>query len=336
MAVIKGDNKDNRLKGPDDLFNPPYNEIYGLGGNDTIEGGFFAFNKMFGGSGNDSIIGGANEDTIYGGEGNDYLSLIVSKGGYLYGDEGSDTLYGGGGDSYLDGGEGADLMIGGDGANTYVVDNVNDVVVEDYVPFDGEFNPRDKIISYINITAQDLIEDIQLAGKANLSATGNGGDNMLIGNQGKNNLSGLSGNDTLDGGAKNDVLSGGFGNDRLIGGTGNDTLEGGKGADTFVFDAKLNSNKNVDSVVDLTSADFIELDRSVFKEFLSPGDLSKKQFVLGTAAQDSDDMIIYDRSTGSLFYDPDGSGEKAAVKFADLGEGTALKWSQIKIYDDLI
>jgi hypothetical protein len=43
MPVINGTDNPNKLVGKSDVFNPPYNEIYGFGGNDTVEGGFFAF-----------------------------------------------------------------------------------------------------------------------------------------------------------------------------------------------------------------------------------------------------------------------------------------------------
>ena len=44
----------------------------------------------------------------------------------------------------------------------------------------------------------------------------------------------------------------------------------------------------------------------------------------GTGAGDATDRIIYDNTTGDLFYDADGSGVCAQVKFAHVTPLTAL------------
>ena len=58
--------------------------------------------------------------------------------------------------------------------------------------------------------------------------------------------------------------------------------------------------------------------RIIFAALTTPGTLSAAEFHLGTAAHDFDDRIIFDAATGNLFYDRDGTGSAAAVRFAVL------------------
>ena len=62
-------------------------------------------------NGGDTLVGTSDDDVIYGLAGNDNLT-------------------GNGGNDRLDGGTGADTMLGGAGNDTYVVDNVEDTVLE--------------------------------------------------------------------------------------------------------------------------------------------------------------------------------------------------------------
>jgi serralysin len=57
---------------------------------------------------------------------------------------------------------------------------------------------------------------------------------------------------------------------------------------------------------------------------LAPGTLLASQFAIATAAIDADDRIIYNSTTGALYYDADGTGSGAQVQFAALGPGLAL------------
>jgi len=135
---------------------------------------------------------------------------------------------------------------------------------------------------------------------------------------------GSVGNDVIVGGAGKDRLGGGFGNDKLVGGYGNDTLTGGFGSDLFVFNAKLGTSKtdrsvNFDTVTDFNAAqDTIQLDNAVFRKLAKTGQLSSKYFVAGAKAKAKDDYIGYDKKTGILWYDADGSGKGAAIEIAVL------------------
>ena len=194
----------------DDVRNPQDIEAYeGTKHNDTL----------LGSSGNDVLIGRAGDDSLDGRQGNDVL----------IGDDGNETL---------NGGSGADTMTGGAGNDLYHVDNKDDRVIE------AAGGGTDRIHTSISIdltkekgSFYGNVENITMAGTANLRALGNSGNNTITGN---------SGNNTLTGRAGNDKLRGGEGNDTLKGDSGNDSLEGGVGADTFVFQKKFNRDVILD------------------------------------------------------------------------------------------
>ena len=63
--------------------------------------------------------------------------------------------------------------------------------------------------------------------------------------------------------------------------------------------------------------DSVQLDSAVFVG-LSGGALSAEAFALSTAGPEADDRIIYDQSTGNLFFDASGGLRNDAVLFATL------------------
>ncbi len=141
--------------------------------------------------------------------------------------------------------------------------------------------------------------------------------------------------ETLDGTKGKDVLSGGIGRDRISGGLGNDILSGGAGADIFVFNARLGTaatdrKVNFDTIADFdVKDDVIWLDNAIFKKLgqgteLSPGRLNKGFFTIGSKAKDKNDYLVYDKKTGILSYDADGSGKGQAIEFAKLGKNLKM------------
>lgn len=54
--------------------------------------------------------------------------------------------------------------------------------------------------------------------------------------------------------------------------------------------------------------------------------MKKAFFVVGDKAKDSDDYLIYNKKTGKLSYDVDGSGSKAAVEIATLSKKLAMTY----------
>ena len=176
--------------------------------------------------------------TSFEGTGNGWDNVI--EGG-----SGGDILRGMGGNDTLNGMGGADTMKGGADDDTYIVDNVGDVVDEE-VQFgtrSGLFSTRygykdaggvDKVIT--SLSTYDLsrtsshdsvylsagatlfgkIENLEYNGTGSFTGTGNELDNVITG--------GASA-DVLTGGGGNDILEGNGGADILFGDAGNDTLK---------------------------------------------------------------------------------------------------------------
>jgi Ca2+-binding RTX toxin-like protein len=90
----------------------------------------------------------------------------------------------------MSGGSGADVLIGGAGNDTYVVDNIADVVTE----LAGE--GTDLVQSSVAYVLSANVENLTLTGSSAINGTGNSMDNVLTGNSGVNSLSGGLGNDT--------------------------------------------------------------------------------------------------------------------------------------------
>ncbi len=156
-------------------------------------------------------------------------------------------------------------------------------------------------------------------GGSNLTLTGTalrGTDNSLA--------------NAISGNAKNNVLAGLEGNDFLYGGLGNDQLSGGLGKDVFVFDTKANKSTNVDKILDFKSTDdSIYLDNQFFTKLgkgtpTKPVKFKSDMFVENAKAKDKEDRIVYDKKTGSLYYDQDGTGSKAQVKIATISNKQKL------------
>jgi Ca2+-binding RTX toxin-like protein len=138
------------------------------------------------------------------------------------------AISGNDGNNTLSGLTGADKMAGGLGDDTYVVDNIGDVIIEDR----GE--GIDLVQSSISYTLGANVENLTLTGSATINGTGNSHNNVLTGNNASN------------------FLVGGDGSDTLIGGTGADTLTGLSGADTFRFALADSRFAAYDMITDFT------------------------------------------------------------------------------------
>jgi Ca2+-binding RTX toxin-like protein len=276
------------------------NTIVGNGGNNYINGGTGP-DQMYGGAGDDTYIvqnGGSVADKAFelNGEGIDLVQSSVSyslAGQYIEnltllgtgninatGNGLANTILGNSGNNYINGGTGPDQMYGGAGDDTYVVQNGGSVADK---AFELTGEGTDLVQSFISYgLAGQAIENLTLMGAGNIKAVGNSLDNIITGNSGAN------------------------------------TLTGGDGIDTFVFSTAPGSS-NVDAITDFQGPDdTIGLDHSVFSG-MTVGALSADAFYAGTAAHDVSDRIVYNSTSGALFFDRDGSGSAyAAVQFATL------------------
>ncbi len=124
----------------------------------------------------------------------------------------------------------------------------------------------------------------------------------------------------VTGSRKADRLAAGNGDDVLVGGAGNDTLSGGAGTDIFVFD-RPPGRSNLDLITDF-AGDKLRLEPKAFAA-LKQG-FSAENFVIGNP-QDASDVIAY--RNGTLYYDPDGAGARAAVAIVQLAGAPALDFS---------
>ena len=303
--------------------------VTGIGNalNNTLTGNNLG-NKLYGQAGIDRLLGLSGNDTLLGGVGND-------------------VLLGGLGNDVLDGGTGTDNMRGEAGNDTYYVDG-NDRVIE---LVGGGIDTIISGAGFVDLNEADKlnVENLTLVGLGNgfssgafgnglnnvitgtvllNSLEGRGGNDTLRGLGGDDFLWGGNGNDTLEGGADGDSLDGQAGNDVLNGGIGADNLTGGTGNDRFVFAVPLIANV-YDFIGDFVHGqDKIVLENAVFTA-LPTGALSANAFRLGSTATDADDRILYDQ--GALFYDRDGLGGAAPVKFASFGAVPVLNSSDFAV-----
>jgi Ca2+-binding RTX toxin-like protein len=180
-------------------------EIYGLGGNDRINGGSGG-DTIFGGDGEDRISGGLGNDVIDGGDKADTIDERPGSGNRIAerntirAGNGNDIVYGSPGIDSIFGDQGEDQIKGGNGD-----DEIDGGVDADRI--EGE-------------VGNDTIRG------------GLGGDS-LFGGSGTDKIFGGVGNDQINGGDDRDILHGEDDSDQIVGGEGNDDIFGGPSADVI-------------------------------------------------------------------------------------------------------
>jgi Ca2+-binding RTX toxin-like protein len=194
-------------------------DVSGGDGDDTLSGGGKA--RILGESGDDNMSAIGSRCSLFGGTGEDSLSLNTN-----FADAASSS-------ATIDGGGGTDTL-------TLTLGSTSFTLRADFsqtiVTFGNGLTVTGcEIINYNGGFGIDIITSSANANgaKVNIVSGGSGNDKLTAADAGAT-LDGGFGDDELKGGTGNDILKGGFGgNDSLVGGSGKDLLTGGIGRDTM-------------------------------------------------------------------------------------------------------
>jgi Ca2+-binding RTX toxin-like protein len=276
-------------------------------GTDAIEGRFAGLwqgdtlvlgNRLLsisytGGTGNDVVL--TNEGVlVLGSAGRETVSATKAPAGQplatvladnIIGMGGNDKLRGDAGNDTIQGGTGDDQIDGGKGSDTADYSDKTKAVV---VTLDGSHEVRVKVKG----RAEDTLTSVE----------------------------------NLIGGSKADTFTGDRKANSFEGGHGKDILKGNGGKDAFVFSVAP-GKASADTILDFKhKTDSIALDDKVFAALGVTLDAAEFHARKGaTKAHDADDRIIYDKSSGKLYYDADGSdGPARAMLFGTLSNKAAL------------
>jgi Ca2+-binding RTX toxin-like protein len=326
--TLTGDRQDNTLVG-----NGGSDQLSGLAGADSLRGGT-GNDILDGSSGTDTVVEVANDNlrltnTYLTGMGRDRLINIESA--RLFGNSANNTLnasnysrgktqlLGRGGDDVLVGGRRDDTLLGGDGRDR-LTGGLGDDEFRGGKDLDWLVETGNVNFTLSNKRLEGLGIDRLLGMNAASLSAGNRNNKMDASafTLGRVILDGSSGSDTLIGGRKGDVLIGDSGGDRLTGGFGRDVLNGGRGRDRFIFDTDKpfrRATMGVDLIQDFRRLqDWIVLDRTTFTAL--GNELSFAVVTSRAAAQKSEAIITYVRSTGALFY----NSNRTAIGFGRGGQ----------------
>lgn len=312
------------------------NQLQGGGGTDSLAGG----------EGNDTLDGGPGSDVLDGGGGDDWLLIRAQADSAILsvdGGSGVDTLdfsrfagsvilrqNGSLADNALLGlastqlleMSGIERLVGSAGADSIRLDETGGTALggrgADFLNGGSMADSLDGGKDADTLAGQDGADTLA-GGSGGDSLEGGGGADQLAGGEGRDTLHGGEDADRLDGGSGADSLHGGNGDDTLSGGAGAgaDRLEGGSGADSFHFGVAPGPGE-----VDLLRGfepgqDAIVLSAQVF-DALAPGAVGTASFqsAANHRAATAEVRLLHDSRDGSLWYDPDGNGAAAAVRFA--------------------
>jgi Ca2+-binding RTX toxin-like protein len=316
--------------------------LNGLGGDDTLDGGA-GVDNLNGGLGNDTYIVTAGDVLIDAGG----IDTVLTDANWSLGDEFENATATGTGPVELTGNNDANVLIGNSGNNFFNPRGGNDTIQagggNDWITLGGGGVPSygTKVIDggagtdtldFGGFSKSAITVDLA-AGTLSGGGEGGAGSATLMSIE---RVIGGGFNDRLSGSAAAESLEGGAGNDTLSGSSDHDTLAGGLGQDMFVF-AVTPSDGNTDLVTDFASAtDKLAFDNAAFTALGPDGSFSAGdgRFAAGagfTSGRDADDRLIYDTSSGSLYYDADGSGTGAAQLVATFQANPAITATDITV-----
>ncbi|MEQ1721262.1 MAG: calcium-binding protein [Nitrosomonas sp.] len=209
----------------------------GRDGGDQLKGGI-GKDILRGGNGNDSLDGGTGMDNMNGGDGIDTyfvdnagdvaaetnntaaggfdtviatvshtlgfaiedLSLSGNASINGKGNDKDNHIVGNGAANILNGAAGADRMIEGNGNDTYIVDNIGDVVIED---FEDPVAGIDTVNASVDFSLSSGINNLKLTGIGAIDGFGSELNNIISGNGAANFIDAGLGNDTINSGIGN-------------------------------------------------------------------------------------------------------------------------------------
>ena len=293
--------------------NAANNLLSGLGGNDTLVG-LAGDDTLNGGIGNDLLSGGAGLDLFV------FNSLLASNldtiSDFAAGDlfQLDRTIF-----TALSAGTtltAAEFLAGAGVANaTNAQQRILHNTTSGALLYDADGNGTGLALQFASVAVGAPISAavFRLTGGATPPPPPNPG--VINGTVGADNLVGGAGNETLNGLAGNDTLNGAAGNDTLNGGSGSDLLTGGIGTDSFLL-ADAPGATNIDRITDFALGDRLLISGSAYTG-LTLGAVTATQFIEVRSTRDpvvsatAATRLIFDRDTGNLFHDPDGTGTQS-------------------------
>jgi Ca2+-binding RTX toxin-like protein len=289
--------------------------------NGTTPGG----EVLNGTDGDDHLVGTSGDDTINGLDGDDMVEGLAGHD-ELIGGAGADTLIGSDGDDTLDGGHDsdgfgdewtADTLEGGLGNDVYYahafdtiidsggIDTLYTSAEGDGFPIDGYTLPEE-LENLIFRSFESFFDGEGVS----IDYRGNASDNVII----IDNLH-ESSSSSLDGRE------------------GNDTLDGSGGEVEYIFSVAP-GEANADTIIGLFGGTLV-FDGNAYAGIGPSGSFAANdaRFAANSTgtAQDSSDRVVYNTSSGQLWYDADGSGTGAAQLVATLQGAPTLAATAIEV-----